>query len=141
MTEAEKLKNTLAAIFQRKGHDGRYTRIFENLEPSQQDVLLRMVLLNSGELPVIGSFESEGNWLVITTERIVWRSQGKIQNLSIHDIWHVKADLLKMVATGIRKHELHELQVETVSHENQTIELEEGAPLIGVWNALGGGNK
>lgn len=136
MTEAEKLKSTLTAIFKRKGKDGRYTRLFENLESLQRESLLKEVSLHPGELPVIGSAESQDTWLIVTTDRIVWRLGGKRQTLSVHDVWHVKADLPKMVATGVRKNQLRELQIETVSHEQRTIEVEEGAPLMGVWNAL-----
>lgn len=136
MTEAEKLKSTLTAIFKRKGQDGGYTRLFENLETSQREALLKEVPLHTGELPVIGSVESQQTWLIVTTDRIVWRLKGKTQTLSVGDVWHVKADFPKMVATGVRKHQLRELQIETATHEQRTIEVEEGAPLMGVWNAL-----
>ncbi len=136
MTESEKLKGTLSAIFERKGRDGRYTRLFENLEPSQQEALLKEVSLNAGELPVIGSVESQGTWLVVTTERIVWRLRSQTRTVFVHDVWHVRADLPRMVATGVRKDQLRELEIETVGHEHCTIEVEEGAPLMGVWNAL-----
>jgi hypothetical protein len=136
MTEAEKLKSTLTSIFKRKGQDGRYTRLFENLGPPEREALLKEVSLHAGELPVIGSTESQDTWLIVTTDRIVWRLKGKTQTLSVEDVWHVKADFPKMVDTGVRKHQLRELQIETVDHEQRTIEIEEGAPLMGVWNAL-----
>jgi hypothetical protein len=41
-----------------------------------------------------------------------------------------------MVANNVTKDQLRELQIETVAHEHYTIEIEEGAPLTGVWNAL-----
>ena len=72
----------------------------------------------------------------MTTDRIVWRLNGKTQTLSVDDVWHVKANLPKMVAAGVRKNRLRELQIETVAHEQRTIEVEEGAPLMGVWNVL-----
>jgi hypothetical protein len=106
------------------------------LEPPQKAALLKEVPLNSGELPIIGSVESQDNWLIVTTERIVWRLDGKTQTLPVQDVWNVKADFPKMTATGVRKHHLRELQIETVSHEQCTIEVEEGTPLMGVWNAL-----
>ena len=136
MTDAEKLKSTLTAIFKRKGHNGRYTRLFENLEPSQQEALLKQVSLRAGESPVIGSTESQDAWFIVTTERIVWRLKGKTRTLSVDDVLHVRADFPKMVVTGVRKHRLRELQVESVDHEQHTIDVEEGAPLTGVWNVL-----
>jgi hypothetical protein len=136
MTDAEQLRGKMAAIFNRNGRDGRYTRLFENLEASQQAVLLKEVALHDEELPAIGSVESEDAWLIITTERVVWHLKGNTQTLSIDDLWHVKADFHKMVADNVRKHQLRELQIETLAHEHYTIEVEEGAPLTGVWNAL-----
>jgi hypothetical protein len=136
MTDTEKLKSTLSAIFKRKGGNGRYTRLFENLEPSQKDALVNELPLRGGELPVIGSVESRDKWLLITTERIVWRLEGETHTLAVRDIQHVAADLRKLVATGRRKEHMRELQLKTMSDELLTVEVEEGAPLMGVWNAL-----
>ena len=44
--------------------------------------------------------------------------------------------MIKMVAKGIRKHQLRELQIETTAHDQRIIEIEEGPPLFGIWNAL-----
>jgi hypothetical protein len=136
MTKAEKLKSTLSAIFRRKGHDGRYTREFEHLEPFQRDALLGKVTLRDGELPVFGSVENVHTWLIVSTQRIVWRRNGTTQTLAIADVRTAKADFSKMVADGIKKDQLRELQVETMDHKDRTIEVEEGGPLIGMWNVL-----
>ena len=55
MTSPEKLKDTLSSIFRRKGANGGYTRIFDDLEPPQQRSLLENMRLSPDELPVIGS--------------------------------------------------------------------------------------
>ncbi len=136
MTEHEKLKSTLSAIFKRKGRDGRYTRLFENLESVQKDALLNEVRLNEGELPVIGSTEAQDKWLLLTTARITWRLGGKTENLNVEDVRDAVADFRKLMATGRRKDQMRELQILTMNGEQHTIEVEEGAPLMGVWNAL-----
>jgi hypothetical protein len=136
MTEPEKLKNTLSAIFKRKGLDGKFTRLFENLEPSQKEWLLQKVRLGEGELPVIGSAESQGKWLIVTTSRIVWCADAKMQSLPADRIRDVVADLQKLAVTGRRKNQMKELQILTMNGEQYTVEVEEGAPLMGVWNAL-----
>lgn len=136
MSEAEKLKDTMAAIFRRKGHDGRYTRLFDNLEPGQRETLLAEAPLHEGELPVVGSAESHDKWLLLTTERLVWRWGERTRTLPVRDVWSVKADFPKMVATGVRKDKLRELQIETAGHEQCVVEVEEGPPLMGVWNVL-----
>jgi hypothetical protein len=136
MTEPEKLKNTLSTIFKRKGRDGRFTRLFENLESVQKDVLLKEVQLNEGELPVIGSAESQEKWLLVTTSRIVWRLGGKAKTLPVEAVRDVVADFQKLVATGRKKDQMKELQILATSGEQYTVEVEERAPLMGVWNAL-----
>lgn len=136
MTEHEKLKSTLSAVFKRKGCDGRYTRLFENLDSPQKEALLKQVHLAETELPVIGSAEREDQWLLLTTARIIWRSGDKTESLNVKDIRDTVADLRKLVATGRRKDKMRELQVLTMNGEQRIIELEEGAPLMGVWNVL-----
>jgi hypothetical protein len=136
MNEAEKLKSTLASVFRRKGGGGNYTRLFDDLEPPQKSFLTAKVCLGPDELAIIGSAENNDTWLILTTERIVWGLRGVEQTLSIHDVWHAKADFPKMMVTGTRKHQLRELQIETRDHENRLIEVEAGGPLFGVWNAL-----
>lgn len=136
MNEAEKLRATLSSIFNRKGHDGRYTRLFENLGSPHKDILLSKVQLSDGELPVIGSVENENQWVIITTERIVWQSGDKDQSLPVQDVHDVIADFRKLVATGRRKDQMRELQILSKNGEQYMLGLEEGAPLMGVWNAL-----
>src|SRR5437868_13019877 len=136
MNEPEKLKDTLTSIFRRKGASGRYTRVFDELGPGEQEFLLRRVHLSSDELPVVGSAESPGTWFLITTERVAWHFSRQDKMLPVQDIWHAKADLPKMVASSTKKNELRELQIQTRDHENVSIEIEQGAPLAGVWNVL-----
>lgn len=136
MNESKSLKAKLSSIFTRKGSGGQYTRLFQDLELFQQKLLLKNIQLNEGELPVIGSAESQDKWLIITTERIVWCRGGKTQALSVLDIRDAVADLDALQTIGRPKLQIRELQIETISHEQYTIEVEEGSPLSGVWNVL-----
>jgi hypothetical protein len=136
MTEPEKLKNTLSSIFSRKGANGRYTRIFDDLEATQQRFLLDKVQLNPDELAIIGSAEGSETWFLLTTQRIVWRLRGRDEMLALHEVLHAKADFPKMANAGIQKSELRELQIETATRASVSLEVEEGAPLSGLWNVL-----
>jgi hypothetical protein len=136
MSEAAELKSTLTSIFKRKGRDGHYTRLFDNLDSTQRNALLSKVELGQTEVPVIGSVENEENWLIITTERLVWRRAGKEQTLRVQEIQDVVADFQKLLVTGQKKDEMRELEVVCSNGNRQTLEVEAGAPLIGVWNAL-----
>jgi hypothetical protein len=136
MNEAEQLQSTLISIFKRRGHDGDYTRLFENLEPAHRETLLSRIELERSELPVIGSVEGDDNWLIFTTERVVWHSAGREQSLRVQDIRDVVVDFKGLVSTDRNKEEMKELQVVCANGERQTLALEAGAPLVGVWNAL-----
>lgn len=67
---ATTLKDTWASIFRRKGADGAYTRLFDNMESGQRKALLGGLKLREAELPVIGSLRGPGSWLILTTERL-----------------------------------------------------------------------
>ena len=136
MNESESLKTTLSSVFRRKGHNGQYTRLFEDLESFHRNALLENVQLNRGELPVIGGVASQDRWLMITTERVVWRVGDKTHAVSVTDIRDAVADFHGLQASGCTKLQMRELRIETMTHEQHVIEVEEGGPLSGVWNAL-----
>ena len=133
---AESIKNRLVKTFLRKGHDGLYTRVFENLDQSQRDFLLEVVPLQEGDRPVIGSLQRADKWLLITTQKVVWRSGEETRSIPTSEILQVSADFNSLFQSGGTKLQLKELQIETVNRESHTVEVEEGSPLIGVWNVL-----
>jgi len=57
MTRAEHLQHISSTIFRRRGENGVYTRLFEDLFPVHREFLLSNVPLHEGELPVIGSVD------------------------------------------------------------------------------------
>ena len=125
-------KDIWTSIFLRKGKNGAYTRLFNSLEPSQQHMLLDVVGLRDTELAVIGSVQNPEKWLVVTTERVVWSIGGNRNVVAVGEISHIKADIPSPEA----KKNLHELQIVTMTGKTYLIELEPGAPLMGVWNVL-----
>jgi hypothetical protein len=135
LNPADSLKDTWESIFRRKGGDGVYTRLFDNLDIEQQDMLLSKFTVADWEIPVIGSSQDPDNWLVLTTGRLVWSLDGNRQEIPAaavsdaipdkKDLWHI-SNKLKM----------RRLQVITVNSDKYLIEIEPGAPLIGVWNVL-----
>ncbi len=82
MTHNETIKSTMTAIFKRKGQGGLYTRLFDDLDLCQQNLLLKHLHLTNEELPVLGSAESDDTWMILTTTRVVWSSNGNIQSLN-----------------------------------------------------------
>lgn len=80
--------------------------------------------------------ESEDKWMFITTVRLIWRSQIEIASLHMENIRDVAADFQKLMATDCLKDQMRELTVLTLSGERYIIDMEEGPPLVGVWNVL-----
>jgi hypothetical protein len=136
LTAAESLKDTWTSIFRRKGGDGTYTRLFDNLDPSQRSMLLAKFKLGGSELPVIGSVQDSGNWLVLTTERLAWCIEGKRREIAANVIRDATADLKHLQHSDHSKLGMRQLQIVTMGDGEYSIELEPGAPLSGVWNVL-----
>jgi len=135
LTSAESLKDTWVSIFRRKGADGSYTRLFDNLDPSRRSTLFALLKLGASELPVIGSIQDSGNWLVLTTERLVWSIGGERREVAAGAVRDATVDL-KQLQHSDSKLEMRQLQVVTMENGEHSIELEPGAPLSGVWNVL-----
>lgn len=134
--ETIKLKRRLVSVFKRKGRDGLHTRLFENLDSWQRDFLSASASLEEGELPVIGGVESPENWFLITTQKVVWKQKGQMRSIPVAQISQGSMDFNSLLLTGRTKLETQELQIETLDDERYSIEIEQGSPLIGVWNAL-----
>jgi hypothetical protein len=133
---AESLREIWAAIFRRKGRDGTYTRLFDNLDPLQQSTLLAKFKLRESELPVIGSVPESGNWLLLTTQRLIWSIVGERHEVAAEAIRDAKADYAQLQRCEHSKLRMLQLQVVTMGDGIYPIELEPGAPLSGTWSVL-----
>jgi hypothetical protein len=131
----EDLKRTWESIFERKGGNGVYTRLFDSLSPGQQSALLGALRLRETELPVIGSLRGPDSWLILTTQRLVWAARGEQFEVAVPRIRDAIADF-RHLANSQSKLEMTNLQVTTLSGEEYGIELEPGPPLSGTWNVL-----
>lgn len=136
LTVAESLKDTWASIFRRKGGDGTYTRLFDNLDLSQRNMLLAEFKPNESELPVIGSIQDSSNWFILTTERLAWSIKGNRQEVAATVIRDATADLKQLQRSDHSKLGMSQLQIATLENGEYLIELEPGVPLSGVWNIL-----
>jgi len=136
LTAAESLKDTWASIFRRKGGDGTYTRLFDNLDRSQRSTLLAEITLRESELPVIGSIQDSSNWLVLTTERLAWSIGGEHREIAAGAVLDATADLEQLQRGDLSKLGMRQLQLVTMGGGQYLIELEPGGPLSGTWNVL-----
>jgi hypothetical protein len=102
------------------------------LDPSQQRTLLAALTFHESELPVIGSVQDASNWLVLTTERLVWSRADELQKVTVDAISSTAPDKSQLRP----KPEMRQLQVVTIEGGKYSIELEPGRPLFGTWNVL-----
>jgi hypothetical protein len=103
LTVAESLKDTWMPVFQRKGGNGLYTRLFDNLDPSQRSMVLAEFKLGESELPVIGSIKDPAHWLVLTTGRLAWSLDGKRQEVAASAMRDATANLKQLQRTILRQ--------------------------------------
>lgn len=136
MADPEFLKDRLSWIFRRRGGSGQMTRLFDELEDTQKDALVKAVELGAEELPVLASLVGKDRWLVLTTQRIVWCLDGEDHQLQLSDIADAFVDFHAMVRDGVRKSDVRELEIVTRVGDRHTIGVESGGPLFGVWNVL-----
>jgi hypothetical protein len=136
LTAAENLKHTWESIFRRKGGDGVYIRLFDNLDPSQRGTLLAELRQHESELPVIGGVQDSSNWLILTTERLAWSIDGDRREVAANAIRDATADLKQLQRSEHSKLGMRRLQVMTMGDAEYSIELEPGGPLSGIWNVL-----
>jgi len=64
--------------FRRFGGNGEKTRLFNELTADISRYLLERVPARVNEIPVIAYFADFGNWLILTTERLVWSNKNNV---------------------------------------------------------------
>lgn len=130
------MKEVWESIYRRRGGNGAYTRLFEDLEQSQQATLLAGLAQRDAELPVIGSLMSGDNWLILSTERLVWCADGKrseLPLLALRDT-HVDRGALRTGPSG--KTTLDRIEIVTFDEGEHVIRVEPGPPFFGFLNVL-----
>lgn len=135
MNEGEKLKKRMAHIFVKKGGEGEYTKLFENVSFYNKELLLNDFLLRETELPVILGFEIPAEWILLTTERIIWRYKGQISSVENSQIESVE-NYIELQRRVIFLKRPDEIEITTKSKEKIIIHTEKGFPLYGIWNVL-----
>lgn len=120
----------------RKGGNGAFTRLFDDLSISEQDGLRSELLIRDAEEPVIGSYRNPENWFVLTTDRLAWSVSGERTEFDVNVIRDVTVDLRELQRSIPSKLQMEELRILTLDADNFAIRVEPGPPLSGVWSVL-----
>lgn len=132
MTDDTTRLNVWTSIFKRKGGNGRFTKLFEEFDDALKSQLLGSVRMREDELPILAFIEDVHRWLLLTTQRVCWRADGEVQKLPTLAIVDVKP-----IDFGtVQKAEMNKLMVKTADGGQFVLEVEQGAPFLGIWNVL-----
>jgi hypothetical protein len=136
MIEPIKLKRNLTRIFLKSGGDGSYTMTFDGLSPTQRSALEPHCTLTDEELPVIGAYKDENEWLAITTKKVTWCFDGARYRLPVSSIVFATADFDMMQKQRLTMDKVNEILITTNDQEVTPLKMEAGGPMCGVWNVL-----
>jgi len=136
MDKPSSLKNKMVTVFRQYGREGLTTRLFENMSQWRKDIIEKRIVLADGEVPVLGSAESPIRWLLLTTDRLVWRLGDRTLAVPLREIRGADVDTQTVEAMEGPKEQWRHLQVVTTADQRQSVEVEEGPPFFGLWHVL-----
>jgi hypothetical protein len=130
-------KSVLLSIFRQKGGPGSNTLPFDEFSLSVQSHLRSQLPLLDGEEPALVSFKDPSEWVLVTTQRLVWSNKGRVMRIALSDIEDVTVDLKADAEMGARtKQDLSHLIVKTSAGEIHTLTIESGPSFFALWNVL-----
>jgi hypothetical protein len=97
------VKKVLTARFHRKGGSSSFTKPFEDFQEEIRESLLSAAKLQQDEFPIIASYLNKDQWLLVTTERVVWLLAGSLHSINKTDINDVIIDPVLEHRLEIRK--------------------------------------
>jgi hypothetical protein len=129
--------NIILSIFERKGGNGQYTLPFEHLDAEAQSIVMDQAILTAEEVPVLVSFKSPDEWLMLTTQRLIQIASGEKIGLNFNEIASVTVDPDSPdLSMRRQKQYWNRLKIGTFNEVYYTVEVESGMPFWGLWNAL-----
>jgi hypothetical protein len=131
------VRNVLIARFHRKGGSGSFTKPFEDLQDEAREFMLSAAHLRHEELPIIASYLGRDQWLLVTTERVVWTLDGSLHSLHKEDIREVTIDLALESQSGVRKKSdfTHLVMIDNLGNRHLA-KIESGNSFLAVLNVI-----
>lgn len=136
MDDLNALKKRLAHIFLKKGGEGNYTKLFENLLPFQREVIAQKSEIQISEAPIVGGYKDDKEWILLTTKKLVWQCGTSSFVLPLSEIINADVDFDKMIANRLTMNDVREIEIEADSFNKIVLKMEAGYPLSGMWNIL-----
>lgn len=94
-----KMKRSPAAIAERlvwqfyhRGAEGSYTKRFSSFDANIQARLMHLAEIGAEEVPAIAAYTNDENWIVLTSQRLIWDEEGIKRQVSLTEIDKVDHD-------------------------------------------------
>jgi hypothetical protein len=124
----------LAKHFLEKGGLGIFTKPFERQAPLIRTRLTPLLGLRERESAAIAYFIHEFCWVVLTTERLLWKEGVECGDLGLGQIEGVRLDMYEFLKKG--RTNMDTLYVVRKGDQTHRFRLESGLPFWGFYNAL-----
>jgi hypothetical protein len=135
--DAASRKSILSSIFRRNAGDGNYTKLFDELDADKKSIALEGIKLQAAELPIIGSVENSNDWVLLTTERVLWSVGGDKREIPSESIIEVRSDMDVLRRGGAQiKARVRRLEIEAVNKHRYSMNVEPGAPYFAILAVL-----
>lgn len=130
----EESSSVLLSIFKRKGGEGSHTKI---IDPS--NIYKSLNTLNNDddiENALIHYKKNESNWLVITTNKLIYMQNGHKINLPFQELLSVTIAVKEELKEYKKKDEFTRLNIIGRAGNSYIIQVEHGKPFNGIYQVL-----
>ncbi|WP_186002285.1 hypothetical protein [Mycobacterium sp. KBS0706] len=134
--KSEEMRSHICRVFIRRGGNGQYISLFEDLDSEKKKEIISKVKLGKMEMPVVGGIFSNNHWILLTTDRLIWCSDMVEKSVKIDEMRNASVNLLELKKMGQTKNQMTRLILKTCSGDEHSIEIEAGPPFSGLWNVL-----
>lgn len=131
MVNREQLVRACQHLYRRTGGDTARSGVYGDLGGHIRAAIEASLVFASAELPIAASFVDECHWLVVTTDRVMFRAGGEVTALSLSHVQEVHSRALE---DG--NDELPDVIVVVSDGRRYEVRVEPGHPLSGMWNVL-----
>jgi len=123
-------------MFSKSGGSGEYTKPFSEFSSSIRDELVLKIEIGDAETPILASYRDSFSWVVLTSDRLVWRSGDQQEVLMWEQIKDATIPMSALAAfKSTAKLENAVIEVTTDSGKVEIL-VESGRPFSGFWNVL-----
>lgn len=121
--------------FKKSGGSGEVLKPLCEHRDEVREQLLAAVQLHPGEEPAIGLFRKGDDWVLVTSQRVLWNRHGGVGAVDLSALADATVDISALEREG-GKERVQTLTLLTRGGARVQLYLEAGAPFSGAWNAL-----